>query len=450
MTKKDTTVDAFIVQGGKPLKGSVELSGAKNVALKVLIAALLFDEPVSFDTIPELKDVKELIGLIDEVGAKITYSNGHVTIDPTTLNTHEVGLLYGSKIRVSFLLFAPLLHKFKKAYIPNPGGCRIGARPIDRMIKLIEAYGVQSEYDSDTGYYDVSLASDAIHGTEFTFPITTHTGTELAIMMAVKAHGTSVINNAALEPEIDDLISFLNKAGAKIERKGSAIHVEGVKRLSLSQTYSIMHDRNNAVTYASFAYATKGDIFVKGADFNVLKHYLAFLDEVEAAYEVQEDGIRFYHEGLLKPAIITTSPEPGFMTDWQAPSSIILANADGESRIYETVFENRFGYANELKKMGLDIEFIDPSDRVSVDDYQFGIENPDDYDFTKQAVKIHGPTEFHGGVVDVTDMRAGATLLIAACAAQGESVINGASQIDRGYSHIEKNLTNLGANIRRV
>ena len=220
--------DAFIVRGGKPLKGTVRLSGAKNISSKVMIASLMFEGPVHIHNIPHLKDVLELTHLIHDSGAQIELENGKCVIDSSSMTSHEVDLLHGSKIRVSFMLFAPFLKKFGKARIPNPGGCRIGARPIDRMIALIEAFGVTTQYDSSTGYYDATVQGDGLQGADFTFSKKTHTGTELAIMCAAVAKGQSIIRNCALEPEIDDLINFLNVSGADIKRVGDEIHVTGV------------------------------------------------------------------------------------------------------------------------------------------------------------------------------------------------------------------------------
>lgn len=443
--------NAFIVKGGVPLRGTVKLVGAKNISLKVLIAALLYQEPIRFKNIPHLKDIIELTHLVRATGAELTLENGDVMIDPRSMNSHEIDLLHGSKIRVSFMLFAPFLKKFGKARIPNPGGCRIGARPIDRMISLMEAFGVVTEYDSETGYYDARLSGQQLMGADYTFSKKTHTGTELAIMFAVLAQGKSTIRNVALEPEIDDLINLLNMSGAHIQRHGEEIHVEGVASLvAPADPYTIACDRNNAVTYAIFGIATKGDVFVEGARASELKVFLECLDRVQAGYEVKDNGIRFFYKGDLQATDVTTVPEPGFMTDWQAPWAVLMTQAKGVSTIHETVFENRFGYAQELNKLGARIEFFQPEVSDPNTTYQFDITNMEVFKQGFQAVKIHGPSELHGGVLNVTDMRAGATLLIGACAAKDESVIIGATEVDRGYDNIEVYLSALGANITRV
>lgn len=441
--------NAFIVKGGNPLKGTVTLEGAKNVALKVVVAALLFDKPITLRNIPNIKDIRELFELFKEIGIQVDFQNNVVKINSESMHSHEVSLLYGSKIRASFLLFAPFLKKYGKARIPNPGGCRIGARPIDRMVNLMNAFGVKTEYDSDTGYYSAHVEEN-LNPADFTFPKKTHTGTELALMIAASTNGHSIIRNASLEPEIDELIELLNVSGAKIKRDGEDIHVDGTGQLSGVEEFSINSDRNNAVTFAMFALATEGDIVVRGADPKNLTVFLEYLDKIGGGYEIQERAIRFYYKENLKSVDVMTSTDPGFMTDWQAPWAVLMTQAEGDSRIHETVFENRFGYVTELNKLGAHIEYYKPH----VDDpqkiYQFDIEDVTKFNDDHQAILIHGPTALHGGALQVTDMRAGATLLIGACAAEGESVIMGASEIDRGYEKIEERLTALGADIKRV
>lgn len=441
--------NAFIVKGGNPLKGTVALEGAKNVALKVVVAALLFDKPITLRNIPNIKDIRELFELFKEIGVQVDFQDSVVKIDPQSIHSHEVSLLFGSKIRASFLLFAPFLKKYGKARIPNPGGCRIGARPIDRMVQLMNAFGVKTEYDSETGYYSAQVETELVPA-DFTFPKKTHTGTELALMIAASTKGHSIIRNSSLEPEIDELIELLNISGATIKRDGEDIHVDGVKDLHGVDEFSIKSDRNNAVTFAMFALATEGDITVQGADQKNLTVFLEYLDKIGGGYEVQDGAIRFYSIGQLKAVDVMTSTDPGFMTDWQAPWAVLMTQALGDSRIHETVFENRFGYVTELNKLGANIEYYKPS----VDDpqkiYQFDIEDVSTFNDERQAILIHGPTALHGGALQVTDMRAGATLLIGACAAEGESVIMGASEIDRGYEKIEDRLTALGANIKRI
>ena len=442
--------DAFIVDGGIPLKGEVQLSGAKNVALKVAIASLLFDGPVKFSNIPKIKDVEELLHILKSIGAKVLFEGNQLTIDPDSVNKSQIDLLHASKTRVSFMLFAPFLKRFGIAYIPNPGGCRIGARPINRQIEMMKAFGISVIYDSSTGYYEAKYKKTASGSVTYRFSKPTHTGTELAILFGLIDKRITTIQNAALEPEIDDLINFLNQSGAKINKKNTTIIINGGQQLKQADTgYQIMYDRNEAPTYAVFALATKGDIIVKGADKINLEHFLSKVNQAGGNYEIVSSGIRFYYQGSLKSTSVTTMPHPGFMTDWQSPWAVLMTQTLGTSIIHETVFENRFGYVSELKKLGAKIEFFSPSVDNPQQTYQFDIKEGE-INNRHQAIRIYGPIKLHGGVVSVSDMRAGASLLIAACMAKGQSVVLGASEVDRGYETIEKKLRLLGARIKRV
>lgn len=442
--------DAFVITGGKPLKGEVQLSGAKNVALKVLIASLFFDATVTFTNIPDIADIRELIHLMSDLGVDCTLHDNHtLTVNPSGLQDKAVDLLHGSKIRSSFMLFGPLLYRFGKAHIPNPGGCRLGARPIDRQVDMLEGFGVDVGYDSTTGYYEAKLKESGLVGNEYTFVKPTHTGTELAIMIASVAHGETIIKNAAGEPEIDDLIQFLNNAGARIKREGNTIHVIGVKALKPQDTpYHIMYDRNEAPTYAAFALATKGDIVIKGVVRSQIDYFIKQVRLAGGGVEETEKGIRFYYKGELKSTNVETRPHPGFMTDWQGPWAVVMTQADGISTIHETVFEDRFGgYVAEMRKTGAKIDFFQPKINNPDSLYQFNVTDPLSL---KQAIRISGPTKLHNGVLTAQDLRAGATVLIAAAVAEGESYVLSASTIDRGYEHIEKKLAGIGAVIKRV
>ena len=336
----ESTEDAFIVRGGKPLKGQIQLSGAKNVALKVLIAGLLFDKPVTFKNIPHIKDIDELMHLINSLGAKAEFLEPNsVLIDGQSLSQDTIDLLHASRIRVSFMFFAPLLHRFGRAKIPNPGGCRIGARPIDRHIKILQAFGVDVIYNSETGYYEAKLQGTVIKPATYTFEKSTHTGTELAIMLAALADGESVISNVALEPEIDDLIKLLNQSGATISRENDSIRIKGASKLHFSgEVFTISVDRNEAPTYASFGLTTRGDIMVKGITEQDIKYFLEAVRNIGGGVEVEADGIRFYYKGELKSSEITTTVHPGFMTDWQGPWGGLMTQANGVFTIHATHF----------------------------------------------------------------------------------------------------------------
>lgn len=439
--------DAYIIHGGKPLRGQVQLSGAKNAALKMVIGALLFDGKVTLSNVPRIKDLDELIHLIRELGATAEFvAENTVVIDGAGLKTNTVDLLHGSKIRSTFLLFAPLLRKFKEAHIPNPGGCRIGARPIDRIMNGLKELGGVVEYDHATGYYHATLANKT-HGS-YTFEKPSHTGTEFMIMLSLFAEGEVHIHNAALEPEIDDLISFFNEGGAQIRREGTSLVVNGVPLLSQKKPFTIVSDRNEAVTFAVLGLITKGDVTIGPINPELLTTFIAIVKKSGGGVEiVGKDKIRFYYMGPFIATQVETEPHPGFMTDWQQNWVVLMTQANGVSTLHERVFENRFAFVSELQKLGANIEY-DTTPVVNPKQYYHFTYDPEKV--YKQAIKIYGPQQLHSGVLTVTDLRAGATLAIAALLAQGESIVNGVSILERGYERFVEKVTELGGDIKRL
>jgi UDP-N-acetylglucosamine 1-carboxyvinyltransferase len=267
-------------------------------------------------------------------------------------------------------------------------------------------------------------------------------------MMAVISDQTSVIENAALEPEIDDLIAFFNEAGAKIRREGTSIIIDGVAELKQQKPYSITGDRNEAVTYAALAITTKGDITLEGIPVFLLEKFDQVIAEMGGGIEkISDTSIRYYYKGALKAVHIETQPHPGFMTDWQPPMAVLLTQAEGESIIHERLFENRFSYVDELKKLGADIEYISPQVDNPKDFYEFNYEEGKEY---QQAIKIKGPQALHNGVLNIADLRAGATLAIGALISPGESIVNGASHLERGYEDFVEKVAKLGGEISKA
>lgn len=441
--------ERYVIKGKRPVTGVVKLSGAKNVALKLIIASMLVSEQISLENVPRILDVDSIIELIYHLGASARFSSKNtLEINPNKLNRYEVDLLYGCKTRVSFMFFAPLLYKFKKAVIPNPGGCRLGERPIDRHVSMLRAFGITVDYDSSTGYYTASLPGDKFHGANYKFEKKTHTGTELALMIASVADSPSVIRNAAAEPEIDDLIDFLNKTNVVITRHGEDIDVVPAKKMSFSgSSYKVTSDRNEAVTYACLALATGGEIEIGQIKASDIAYFIDTAEMSGAKITTATNSIHIHKSFGLSSTDVITSPHPGFMTDWQGPWSVVMTQASGESTIHETVFEQRFGYVSELRRLGADISFFDPKPVSPQRLYQFryvpGSEK-------NQAIKIKGPTKLHNAVLKVSDLRAGATLVIASCAADGESVVEGASVIERGYEDLEEKLKSLGVDIKKI
>lgn len=438
-------MEKYIIEGGKILTGEIRLTGAKNVAMKTIVAALLTDEKVVVKNIPLISSVTGTAKIVEPLNVKVRFNKDNsAVIEAKKINKYSIPLELGGLFRTATMTIGPLLHRFGKAVVPNPGGCRLGKRPIDRHIQGLMSLGAQISYKN--GYFYAN--SKELHGTYYKFPKNTHTGTETLILAAVLAKGKTTLENASAEPEVDDLINFLNSMGAKIKRVDQrTILIEGVKHLHGTK-YSIMVDRNEAVTFAIAAYMTKGDVFVKDIKSRSIKSFLDQLKLANASYQIDKKGIRFFNSQKYIATDVTTAPSPGFMTDWQAPWALFATQADGVSVIHETVFESRFGYVEELIKMGAKIEFFDPWVKNPKQFYNFNWEdrNPNYH----QAIKIYGPVKLHNAIVEVGDLRAGATLVLAALAAKGTTVVYGIEHIDRGYECFEQRLNKLGAKIKRV
>ncbi len=439
-------MEKFVITGGKNLKGTVQVSGAKNVALKALIAACLTDEKIVIHNVPLISDFFTMVDIIKELGGTVELTDHTITVQVSNFTKHELSLDTAAKIRTSFMFLAPLLLRTGEAIIPNPGGCRLGARPVDRLVDGLNQMGANISYSSDDGYFHAK--STGLHGTNFTFPKNTHTGTETLIIAAVLAQGTTVLRNAAEEPEIDELIELLNAMGAQIRRiEPRTIEITGVSKLHAAE-HTIKPDRNEIVTFAIAALVTKGDILVKGAKTEVLKEFLDRLLKVGGGIEETAEGIRFFTKDSLKSIDVETSPHPGFMTDWQAPWAILMTQAEGKSVIHETVFEDKFGYVADLKKMGAKVELFNPEVKDKEKVYNFNLD--DDRPEFFHAIQITGPSQLHNAIAKMVDLRAGAAIVIAALAAKGTSTIFGIEKLDRGYEDFENRLRTLGADIQRV
>lgn len=438
-------MEKFVIHGGRRLHGNISVSGSKNVALKVLIASLLTSEQVMITNMPRISDIEVLLEILKDLGVKITVSGHTVTVQAEKLSDYEIALEAGARIRTSSMLIAPLLARLGKALIPNPGGCRIGARPIDRMINGLTKMGAVIDYVSRDGYFHASIKG-SIKGVSYKFEKNTHTGTETLIMAAVLAKGQTVLENAATEPEVDNLIEFLNSMGAKITSLGRKIVIDGVNVLH-GTNFNVMPDRNEVVTFAIAAAITDGDITVLNAKRKYIEEFLKKFEEAGGKWEQRNGGIRFY-DGNLAATNITTSYHPGFMTDWQGPWVVLMTKAKGMSIIHETVYEDRFGYIKELRKMGAQIELFKPHVKDPKSFYNFNLNN--DNPNLLHGAKLHGPTKLHDAVMNISDLRAGATLVLGALGATGESVVYGVEHLDRGYENFEGRLSTLGADIKRV
>ncbi len=432
----------YSIQGGKPLKGEITISGSKNIVSKALIAACLTDEEVVIKNVPLINDFMLMLDLVKEIGGEASFDGHTLRVRVKDIKTCKIPLEIGAKIKTSSMFLAPLLLRCNEAMIPNPGGCRIGSRPIDRHIKGLEQMGAEIGYFSEDGYFHAK--TKGLNGTTFRFDKNTHTGTETLILAAALAKGRTVLENAAEEHEVDDLITLLNKMGARIRRtEKRTIVIDGVEKLH-GATHEILSDSNELVTFAITSALTGGNIHIKNANLSKVETFLHLYEQAGGAYEQVDDYVRFYIPNGIKPTDITTAPEPGFKTDWQSLWAVFMTQAEGVSTIHESIYENRYGYVEELKKMGANIELFQPEVKDPDSFYNFNYDPTHEY---LQGIKITGKTPLHNAVMHISDLRAGATLVIAALIAKGESVIFGVEQIDRGYEDFDNRLRSLGADI---
>ncbi len=438
-------IKKYLINGNNKLEGVIRLSGSKNVATKAVIAACLTAEPVTLKNVPEISDIKALLEVIESIGGEVLREDGQVTITVKEIKKSKISLVEGARVRTSSMFLGPLLARSKNAIVPNPEGCRLGARSIERHVEGLERMGALIEYKSEDGYYHAT--TEGLVGTTYRFEKNTHTGTETLILAAVLAEGTTIIENAAEEHEIDDLIMLLNNMGSKIERFGKrSIRIEGVDSLH-GTTHEIVSDSNELVTFAVLSMITGGKVILTNCN---LSNVGVFLEEVKKCggrYAEEDGGVRFYIENQLQSSNVVTSPEPGFKTDWQGPWAILMTQAQGESTIHETIYENRFGYVSELKKMGANIQFFDPEVENPNEVYNFNYDSDMSY---KQAIKIEGPSALHNAVLDVSDLRAGATVVMGALIANNQSIVYGVEHIERGYERFVARLNSLGADIEEL
>ena len=440
-------METFVINGGTKLKGKMSVSGSKNVALKALVAACLTDEEVIIENVPLISDFMVMVNIIEELGGKVKIKDHTAVVRIKKINKTRISLEKAATIRTSAMFLVPLLTRKGEAIIPNPGGCRIGARPIDRIVRGIEKMRVSVIYNSKDGYFYLTC-KDRIKSINYKFEKNTHTGTETLILSSVLAKGKTILDNAAEEPEVDELINLLNLMGANVKRVNKRkIIINGVLKLHGAR-FRIPPDRNEVVTFAIAAIITKGDIFIKDIDKKGLGEFLDILKKAGGGIEEKKEGIRFYYINGINPTDVTTSFYPGFMTDWQGPWLILMTQGEGISTIHETIYENRFSYVEELLKMGAKIELFNPAVENPEKFYNFNLkDNKKEY---KHAAKIYGPVDFHNAVINISDLRAGATLVLGALCAKGENVVFGVEHLDRGYEDFDRRIKKLGGNIKRV
>lgn len=422
-------MEKFIVTGGTPLRGEVRIAGAKNAVLKMMAAAVLTDEACRLTNVPQISDVQIMARTMRDIGFDVERTDGASGEGVLEMRAGAADWLFvpleaAMKMRSSFILLGPLLTRFGRVIISNPGGDRIGRRPVDLHVDAMHTLGAEIEYKN--GYY-FAEAPSGLRGAHIEFPYITVMGTENAMLAATLAKGTTVISNAAQEPEVDDLIAMLRAMGAKIERTAPhRLEIEGVDGLH-GVEHRVIGDRLEAGTFAIAAAVTAGDITIRGAEPAHMGSFLGTIAKMGVGVETTDDGLRVRASDAYRPADVETQPYPGFATDLQAPLAVLMTHADGVSTIHETIYEDRLDYTMELVKMGAVIEALD-----------------------ERRARIAGPTPLHGREVEIADLRAGATLILAALSASDTSVISGVEHVDRGYEAIESKLVALGARITRI
>ena len=416
-------MEQYIIKGGNPLVGEVEIGGAKNAALGILAAAIMTDETVRIDNLPDVQDINVLLEAIGEIGAKVERVNRNCAlINGSQIGRISVDYEYIKKIRASYYLLGALLGKYKKAEVPLPGGCNIGSRPIDLHLKGFKALGAKTRISNGA----IIAEAEHLRGSHI-YLDTVSVGATINIMMAASmAEGRTTIENAAKEPHVVDVANFLNSMGANIKGAGTdVIRIRGVERLHATD-YSIIPDQIEAGTYMFAAAVTKGDVIVKNVIPKHLEATTSKLIEIGCQVEEFDDAVRVVATGRLTNTNVKTLPYPGYPTDMQPQIGVALAFAKGTSIVTESIFENRFKYVDELIRMGATIK-VEGNTAV-----------------------IYGTEKLTGARVSAPDLRAGAALVIAGLAAEGLTIVDDIVYIQRGYERFEEKLKNLGAEIERV
>ncbi|MEM6851276.1 MAG: UDP-N-acetylglucosamine 1-carboxyvinyltransferase [Pseudomonadota bacterium] len=419
-------MDRIAITGGRPLRGVIPISGAKNSALKVMVAALLSDAPLQLSNTPDLADVRLLTELLSTLGVRIERDGGRMRLDAGEIVSTRAPYDLVRKMRATFNVLGPLIARCGEAEVSLPGGCAIGARPVDLHLKALEAMG--AEIKLADGYVN-ARAPQGLKGARIAFPLVSVGATEHAMMAACLAKGETELNNAAQEPEIKDLADCLTTMGATIEGAGgSVIRIQGREGLLNGGAHEVVADRIEAGTFAAMVGAVGGDVLLQGARADHFAAALSVLETSGANWRAEEKGVRVTapEDARPRPITVVTAPFPGFPTDLQAQFMALAARADGVSTLKETIFENRFMHAPELARLGADI---------SVDG---------------QVATVRGAARLRGAEVMATDLRASVGLVVAALAAEGRSVVNRVYHLDRGFERLEEKLSACGAAIERL
>ncbi|MBQ9543145.1 MAG: UDP-N-acetylglucosamine 1-carboxyvinyltransferase [Ruminococcus sp.] len=417
-------MEKFFIRGGIPLHGTVYISGAKNAAVALVAATILCDEPCTLENVPAISDITKCLDILRSMGAVVRMErDGVIYIDPRSINTTEVPYKQAVTMRASSYFLGTLLGKFHEAFVPMPGGCDLGDRPIDQHLKAFRALGATDKVVRGANY----VKADKLIGNQIFFDMVTVGATMNAIFASVKAKGQTIIENAAKEPHIVDVANYLNSMGADIRGAGTdVIKIRGVEYLH-GTTYATIPDQIEAGTYMVAAAATKGDVVIANVIPKHLESITVKLRKCGVNVEENDESVRVWVDKPLQNTTVKTQPHPGFPTDMQPQFSTLLTMAYGTSRVTEEIFNNRFRYAAELRKMGADISI--EGGKVAI---------------------IQGVDHLSGAPVQATDLRAGAALVIAGLAADGMTEIGNIHFIQRGYERIDEKLQKLGADIKRV
>jgi UDP-N-acetylglucosamine 1-carboxyvinyltransferase len=416
-------MEKLVITGGKPLYGHITVSGAKNSVIAIIPAAILVNDIVCIENVPDIEDVHVIIDILKSLNVKVKVENRHkLIIDSTRINSYEASYEMVKKMRASYYLLGALVGRFKKAKVALPGGCDFGVRPIDQHIKGFEALGCETRISHGI----VHLNAKNLHGSQIYMDVVSVGATINLMLAAVLADGITFIENAAKEPHIVDVANFLNAMGAEVRGAGTdVIKIKGVEKLH-GGTYSVIPDQIEAGTYMIAAAAAGGDVIIDNVIPKHLESVSAKLIEMNVDVIEMDDSIRVRREGPLKKANVKTLPYPGFPTDLQPPIVALLSIAEGTSMVTEGVWDSRFRYVDELKRMGANIKV---DGKVAV---------------------VEGVESLSGAPVRSTDLRAGAAMVVAALTAQGVTEIHDLRHIDRGYERIEKKLAGVGAQIKRI
>lgn len=415
----------LIINGGKKLKGSVSVSGAKNSTVALIPAAILANSPVTLEGVPDIQDVHSLIEILEEMNVHADFNGSTLVIDPTEMVSIPMPSGKINSLRASYYFMGALLAKFGEGVVGLPGGCDLGPRPIDQHLKGFRALG--AEVDNQMGAMHFKKTDDTLHASTIYFDVVSIGATINVMLAATRAEGITIIENAAREPEIIDVATLLNKMGAEIRGAGTdTLRIKGVDELH-GVTHTVIPDRIEAGTYLSIAAAIGEDVLVENVIFEHIDGLVAKMHEMGVDLEIDEDSVRVRNNGQpLKPITISTQPYPGFATDLQQPVTPLLLLADGESTITDTIYPQRVGHVAELNRMGADI---------SVE---------------SNIILIRGGSQLSGAEVEASDLRAGACLVIAGLMAEGTTTVTGVENILRGYSNIVDKLVALGADIEMV